>query len=139
MSVGTGSASLSPAARRGGRSGASEAELAPRETRLIQLADELPRLQAEADLLRIQYLSRDEIIHEAQDLYRHWADLTGEEKRQLVEAIVARIMIGKDEVIIELCYLPPPTPPLENVVTRAHNRRGSHRRTLPVPPGCHRG
>lgn len=90
-------------------------------------------------MLRIQYLSRDEIIHVAQDLYRHWAELTAEEKRQLVEAIVARITIAKDEVIIDLCYLPPPTPPLENVVTRAHNRRGSRRRTLPVPRGCHRG
>lgn len=66
--------------------------------------------QAEADLLRIQYLSRDEIIHEAQDLYRHWGDLTAEEKRQLVEAIVARITIAKDEIISDLSYLPLPTP-----------------------------
>lgn len=78
----------------------------PLEERLKALDDELPRLQAELDFLRIQNLSRDEIIAEAQDLYRRWTDLLPEEKRQIVENVVERISIGKDSVAIDLAYLP---------------------------------
>jgi hypothetical protein len=35
--------------------------------------------------------------------------LTFEEKRRIVEAIVEQLVIGKDDVTIELCYLPSPS------------------------------
>lgn len=93
-------------------------EYGPKELRLKQLQDELPRLQAEADLLRVQYLSGDEVLHEAQDLYRNWHDLSFDEKRQIVENVVERITIGKDEVLIRLCYMPPPISPSKDMVKR---------------------
>jgi site-specific DNA recombinase len=80
----------------------------PLEERFKALEDELPRLQAELDFLRIQNLSRDEIIAEAQDLYGRWADLIPEEKRQIVENVVERITIGKGDVSIDLAYVPSP-------------------------------
>jgi site-specific DNA recombinase len=77
------------------------------EERLKALEDQLPRLQAELDFLRIQNLSRDEIISEAQDLYGRY--LIPEEKRQIVENVVERITVGKGEVSIDLAYVPSPS------------------------------
>lgn len=78
----------------------------PLEGRMNALEDQLPRLQAELDFLRIQNLSRDEIISEAQDLYGRWKDLISEEKRHIVENVVERITIGNGCVSIELSYVP---------------------------------
>lgn len=78
----------------------------PLEERAKQLDDELPRLQAEVDYLKIQHLSRDEVLAEAKDLYSRWGDLTSEEKQKIVEAVVDRLVVGKDDVAIDLCYVP---------------------------------
>ena len=96
------------------------------EERLKALDDQLPRLQAELDFLRIQNLSRDEIIAEAQDLYSRWADLLAEEKRQIVENVVERITIGKGSVSIDLSYVPSPS----EVATK---RQRGH---IPALPFC---
>ena len=78
----------------------------PLEERLKALDDQLPRLQAELDFQRIQNLSRDEIISEAQDLYGRWTDLLPEEKRQIVENVVERVTVGHASVSIDLSYVP---------------------------------
>lgn len=78
----------------------------PLEDRLKQLDDQLPRLQGELDFLKIQYYSSDEILEEARDLYGRWPKLTPEEKRQIVEHVVEKIVVGQDDVSIDLCYLP---------------------------------
>ena len=93
----------------------------PMEERLKALEDQLPRLQAELDFLRIQNLSRDEIISEAQDLYGRWTDLIPEEKRQIVENVVERITVGKGEVSIDLSYVPSSS---EITAKRQSNRAG---------------
>jgi site-specific DNA recombinase len=97
-------------------------EYRPREERLKQLEDELPRLQGELDFLKIQYVSSDEVLAEARDLASRWATLTAEEKRQIVEQVVDRITVGKDEVAIDLAYLPTSS---EITAKRRHNLRGS--------------
>ncbi|HEY4505173.1 MAG TPA: helix-turn-helix domain-containing protein [Candidatus Paceibacterota bacterium] len=74
----------------------------PLEERLKALDDQLPRLQAELDFLRIKNLSRDEIVSEAQDLYGRWSDLLPEEKRQIIENVV-------DRITIDLSYVPSPS------------------------------
>lgn len=79
---------------------------APITARRSQLEDELPRLQAELDVLRISAASREEILEEARDLTTRWGDLPELEKRQIVEAITERIVIGKDDVEIMLLHLP---------------------------------
>ena len=78
----------------------------PLEERARQMEEQLPCLQAEIDFLRIQYLSSDQILTEAQDLYSRWDDLIQEEKRKIVESITERIIVGKGEVTIHLAYLP---------------------------------
>jgi len=101
-------------------------EYRPMEERLKQLEDEVPVLQGEIDFLKIQYLSRDEILSQAQDLYGRWSDLTAEEKRQIVEQIVEKITVSKDEVAIDLAYLP--TAPPQSATKRQRNFTGSWRR-----------
>ena len=83
----------------------------PIEKRRVELATEMPRLQGEIDFLRIQHLSQEEIISEAEDLYRRWEDLAFDERRAIVQAIVERVTIGEDEIRIALACLPK-TPPL---------------------------
>ena len=78
----------------------------PLSDRQRTIEEELPKLQAELDVLRINHLSRDEVIAKARDLYTRWPNLGAEEKRQIVETITDRIVIGKDEVSINLLYLP---------------------------------
>jgi site-specific DNA recombinase len=70
------------------------------------LDQQIPRLQAELDFLRIQSLSRHEIVAQAQDLYGRWVDLLADEKRHIVENVVERITIGKGEVSIDVAYIP---------------------------------
>jgi site-specific DNA recombinase len=70
-----------------------------------------PRLQGEIDFLKIQHLSEEQLASEAEDLYTRWDDLSPEDKRALVQAIVNRVTVGKDEIEISLSYLPRTPPP----------------------------
>jgi seryl-tRNA synthetase len=78
----------------------------PLEERLKQIEEELPRLQGEVDFLKIQYLSRDEVLSGAKDLYGRWEKLEMEEKRQIIEAVLEAIEVGREEVAIDLAYFP---------------------------------
>ncbi|WP_262692478.1 recombinase family protein [Kordiimonas aestuarii] len=92
--------------------------IAPYEEQLRQIEDELPRAQAECDVLKINHLSKDHILAEAADLYKQWTLLSYEEKRSIVEAVCSRITIGKDEIDIDLIFSS------ENDGNRATNQQG---------------
>ena len=79
----------------------------PLEERTKQLEADLPRLQAEIDACQVDALSAEEIVTEAQNLHRVWPKMEPEEKRRIVEAITEKIVIGKDEIHLTLCYVPP--------------------------------
>ena len=78
----------------------------PLEERLNQLENQIPELQGEIDFLKIKFLSSDQILTDARDLYGRWPELERQEKRKIVENITEKITIGKDDVTIDLCYLP---------------------------------
>jgi site-specific DNA recombinase len=78
----------------------------PLVERKKQLAEEIPKAEAHLSLLKIDGLSRDYIVEEAQDLYACWPKMNTEERRKIVETLVQRITISKDEIDISLCYLP---------------------------------
>jgi site-specific DNA recombinase len=78
----------------------------PLSIRRAQLEDELPRLQARHDVLRVGTASQAEAASEARDLWSRWDNLPLEDKRQVVEEITDRIIVGKDDVEIRLLYLP---------------------------------
>jgi site-specific DNA recombinase len=79
----------------------------PLEERHQQIAHQIPHLQGEIAFLKVQYLSRDEILTKARDIYSRWFDLEPTEKRRLVEAIKEKIVICQSDIAINLCYLPP--------------------------------
>jgi len=99
----------------------------PLEEQLDQIQAQIPQVQAEIDFLRIQYLSSDQILNEARDLYSRWPMLTFEEKTKIIENITDKIIVGKDDITINLCYLPN-TLPSENLSTWQRNLRGSSRK-----------
>jgi site-specific DNA recombinase len=96
----------------------------PLEERLGQIENQIPELQGEIDFLKIQYLSSDQILNEARDLYSRWPDLQPTEKRKIIESITERIIIHKDEIDIHLCYLPSSPEIMSN---KQHNFRDSWR------------
>ncbi|HUX59689.1 MAG TPA: recombinase family protein [Ignavibacteriaceae bacterium] len=77
----------------------------PFDERYHQMGDKIPELQAEIDFLKIQFLSSDEILREAKDLYDRWETFTSDEKRKIIETITEKIIIGQNEISIQLQYL----------------------------------
>ncbi len=94
----------------------------PLEEQSGQLEDQIPELQGAIDFLKIKNLSSDQILTEAKDLYARWPDLESEEKRKIVENITEKITIGKDDLTIDLCYLPSSS---EIMATKQRNFTGS--------------
>jgi site-specific DNA recombinase len=78
----------------------------PLADRRTQLKGEIPTLLAECDVLRITLASDLECFEEARDLYRRWSDLETNQKRTLIEAITDKIVVGKEEIEIQLISIP---------------------------------
>lgn len=57
-------------------------------------------------ILKMNNLSTEEIATQASNLYDHWQTMEPGEKRGIIEAITDKIIIGKDEITINLCYTP---------------------------------
>jgi len=82
----------------------------PAEERLNQLVAELPKLQAEIDLLKVNQLSAEDIASEATTLYDRWPQLTIDDRRKIAEAMCEKITIGPEgtdrEIVLNLSYHP---------------------------------
>jgi site-specific DNA recombinase len=78
----------------------------PLSERRDQLEDELPRLQAKLDVMRISTLGSEAAMADAGDLALRWTEFTPEQKRQMVETITDKIIVGKEEVTVNLGYFP---------------------------------
>lgn len=78
----------------------------PLDERKKQIEEELPRIQAEIDLLSIDGLSSEQIMSEATDLHSRWPKLPKEEQRRMVELLAQSLTVGVDKVSISLCYIP---------------------------------
>jgi site-specific DNA recombinase len=82
----------------------------PLEEQYIQLENQLPDLEAEVDFLKIQSLSSDTILEEANDLYNGWKNLEFDAKRSVIETITEKITVGKQDIMVALAYMPTPKP-----------------------------
>jgi site-specific DNA recombinase len=98
----------------------------PIEEQQKQLDAEIVRLQADLDLLKVDSFSRDQVMNDAHYLQDAWPRLEHFEKRKIVECITNKIVIGKDEIEIDLCYLPSS----KDMSKRDRSLRGSN----PQPP-----
>ncbi len=78
----------------------------PAEERLNQLSIGLPKLEAEVAFLRVNHVSAEEVLCEAQTLYEKWPTLPLDEKRKIAESVIEKIVIGKGEIDLNLSYLP---------------------------------
>jgi len=78
----------------------------PAEARLGQLQLELPKLEAEVDFLRVNKLSADDVMHEANTMYDQWPTLPTEDKRKVMEALVEKVTIGNGEIDITFSCVP---------------------------------
>ena len=78
----------------------------PLDVRMKQIDEELPRLQATMDVLKVDHLASDVILTESKTLYDRWPLLNHDEKRQVVESVTERIVVGKGDVAIELAFFP---------------------------------
>jgi site-specific DNA recombinase len=107
-------------------------EYGPLEDRLKQIGDQLPELQSEISFLKINLQSSDQILSDAKNLYGRWPALTHDEKRNIIEQITEKIVVGKGDITIDLCYLPASS---EIMADEHRNLRGSWRR----PAGTGRG
>jgi site-specific DNA recombinase len=79
----------------------------PLEQRLTALQAELPKLEAEVDAMKINNVSADEVLSEANQLYARWPQLPVENKRRVVQGILEKVVVGpNDEIELSLAYLP---------------------------------
>jgi site-specific DNA recombinase len=78
----------------------------PIEERQSQLEEDLPKLQAEIDFLKVNSFSSDQVMNDAVYLQENWPHLERAKKRTIVEGTTNRIVISKDDITIHLQYLP---------------------------------
>jgi site-specific DNA recombinase len=78
----------------------------PLDTRKHQIEEEIPRAEAEMDVLNVDRLSSEQIMAEARDLHARWPNMTAEDRRKIVELLVKDIRIGKGEISLNLYYAP---------------------------------
>jgi site-specific DNA recombinase len=74
----------------------------PLSERRAQLADELPRLEASLDVLRTASVAQEVGLEDARDLSTRWPSMEVEARRQVVETITSRIIVGKEDIEIVL-------------------------------------
>jgi hypothetical protein len=84
---------------------AKNQDLQSKQELIDSLQRETKTLRAEMDKVYALYMS-DQILNQARNLAEFWPDMTKEGKRQIAESIVERITLGKEEIQIDLCYLP---------------------------------
>ena len=78
----------------------------PAEERLNQLRAELPKLEAEVDLLKVNKLSTDDVVHESATLHERWPSMAPDDKRKVAEALIEKLVIGDGEIDITYSCLP---------------------------------
>jgi site-specific DNA recombinase len=71
-----------------------------------QKMTEIAEVQSSIDSLSVHSLSSDQVLYDAKNLYSHWDTFTKEDKKNIIETVVKNITIGKEDIEIELAYLP---------------------------------
>src|ERR1039458_6849125 len=64
------------------------------------------RSEAEVDFLKVNKLTADDVLHEANSLHERWPSLPPQDKRKIIEALIEKIVIGNGEIDITFSHLP---------------------------------
>ena len=78
----------------------------PIRARVEQIDLELPTLLGKRDTLRVALDSKEEVLVESKDLVSRWTDMPQHDRRQIVESIMERVVIGDGEVEFNFLYNP---------------------------------
>ena len=58
------------------------------------------------DLLKVNKLSADDVVHESATLHERWPSMLPDDKRKIVEALIEKIVIGEKDIDITYSYVP---------------------------------
>ena len=75
--------------------------------RLCAIGGEIPKLQAEIDVAKINLMSSDQVVSEARDLYGRWATLEFEQKQYVIESLLESVTVGETEIEFSFHYVAP--------------------------------
>jgi site-specific DNA recombinase len=78
----------------------------PAEERLNQLSAELPRLQGEVDAMKVNQISSEDVVSEADTLYGRWPSMTIDDRRKVAETLCEKITIGDGKIRITFSGAP---------------------------------
>lgn len=85
------------------------------------LDDGLAKLEADVADQKVKSVSAEAVIGEATDLYSKWAEFEREEKRRIIESLTDNLIVGENEITVNLRYLPS----LEELTKEQRNLKGS--------------
>ena len=83
-----------------------------------QVEHSVVTLQAEIDAIRIQSLDNSQVLHDAQNLHKQWKSFTKQEKKSVIETVTKSIVVGKEDIEINLAYLPTIASPGKKKLTK---------------------
>ena len=79
----------------------------PLDLRKKQLEEEVPRVEAELDVLKVDGLSEEEIMAELIHVHSRWPTMGIEERRRLVDLLLEKIVVTRaSEIHFDLFYVP---------------------------------
>jgi site-specific DNA recombinase len=78
----------------------------PAEEQLNQLMAELPKLQGEVDVMKVNQISTEDVLSEADTLYNRWPTLDINGRRQIAETLCEKITIGEGKIRITFTGAP---------------------------------
>lgn len=86
----------------------------PLDDRKRAIEEELPRIEAEAALLKMEGFTVEHIMAEVRGLDARWPQMDPPQRRTLVEMLVKEVVVDDQEVTLTLCY----APTFENMTNR---------------------
>ncbi|MFN0068172.1 MAG: recombinase family protein [Limisphaerales bacterium] len=86
----------------------------PLDDRKRAIEEELPRIEAEAALLKMEGFTVEHIMAEVRGLDARWPQMDPPQRRTLVEMLVKEVVVDDQEVTLTLCY----APSFENMTNR---------------------
>lgn len=78
----------------------------PLDARKKQIEADIPRVEAEVDVLKVDGFSSEYIMAEGRDFHSRWPKMNHDERRKVVELLVKNIVVGQGEITLNLCYVP---------------------------------
>lgn len=89
---------------------------------------EITEIQGSIDGLSINTLSSAQVLYEAKNLQKQWYKFKDEDKKNIIETVVKNITVGKDDIEIELAYLPMLS--TQQSTATAKNGSGGHSKSV---------